>query len=271
MDRTWEDWVSLNSQSRFEPRSVKSVKHHLELDDGSVVWNEKRLNKRALIKADSSDIPTTEDREGYYGANHYNYWASGARDLAQILDYFDKKGGVAFDTTLDFGCASGRLTRHLHHSGKARKVMGCDINRKHVDWASHYLPRDIITFQNTSVPHLPLSDASVDLITSFSVFTHIEAFEDTWFMELDRILRPEGIVWITIHGDRTWREVEEGWPLYEALKTHPDYAEHKDLDVPPFERTIYRWISDTSYSSNVFYTYEFVQKRFGQFYLYPFR
>ena len=38
-------------------------------------------------------------------------------------------------------------------------------------------------FQNHSIPTLPLPDASIDLITAFSVFTHMEGMETAWLME----------------------------------------------------------------------------------------
>ena len=140
------------------------------------------------------------------------------------------------------------------------RVIGCDINRLHVDWVARNLPREIEIFQNTSIPYLPLPDESLDVVTAFSVFTHIETFDTAWLMEIKRVLRPGGIAWLTVHSDRTWREITPDWPLYGALKTHPEYIQLKGQDKIPQERTVFRWISDASYSANVFYTEEYLHR-----------
>ncbi len=66
----------------------------------------------------------------------------------------------------------------------------CDINRRHVDWCNLHLPRSIRVFQNTSLPLIPLPEGAVDLVSAFSVFSHIEAFDTTWLMEIRRVLAP---------------------------------------------------------------------------------
>jgi SAM-dependent methyltransferase len=50
-------------------------------------------------------------------------------------------------------------------------------------------------------PPLPFEDASFDLVYSISVFTHLdEEMQDAWLNELKRVLRPGGILIITVHG-----------------------------------------------------------------------
>jgi ubiquinone/menaquinone biosynthesis C-methylase UbiE len=56
---------------------------------------------------------------------------------------------------------------------------------------------------STTFPHLPFEDNSFDLIYAGSVFTHISDLEDTWLMELRRITRPRGYLYITIHDNHT--------------------------------------------------------------------
>lgn len=260
----WEDSVSINTQATFEPRAVGSAHDHLQMDDGTMQWDEAIVPRRQLLDADRSQIPEPRDREGYYGDNHFNYWASGARDLAQIAAFMNTHR-LAYDSVLDFGCASGRMVRHYHYSRLFGAVAGCDINRLHVDWCAHYLPSEIVPFQSTSMPTLPLADNSLTLITAFSVFTHIEAFEDAWLMEFRRILRPGGIAWITVHSDRTWREVNEHWPLYNAIKGFPEFASQNPRTAVPRDRMVFRWHEAKSYSANVFYSGQYIRRRFGQF------
>ncbi len=265
---TWEDMISLNSQSEIAPNALLPAAHYVSQDCGEVTWDRSRISLESALSADNAPLPTTEQREGYYGANHFNYWASGLRDYCQLLDWLDANS-IARGALLDIGCASGRLIRHVHGQADFNKVTGCDINRAHVDWMGLHLPSTICAFQNTSLPTLPLPDSSVDVITAFSVFTHIECFDTTWLMEFRRILRPGGIAWLTIHGDRTWRDIAPTWPLHAALTAHPDYPGYASSRVLPKERLVFRWLSERSYSANVFYRETYIRRVWGR--ILPFR
>lgn len=260
-DTNWEDMISINSRSEIRDENVGLARDHLDQDTGEVQWDRSRISLEAALAADTAVIPSTAQREGYYGPNHFNYWASGLRDYCQLLEWLEGNG-AKHDSLLDIGCATGRFIRHAHHN--FREVIGCDINRSHVDWVGRHLRRDIKIFQNTSVPTLPLPDNCIDVVTAFSVFTHIECFDTTWLMELRRVLRPGGVAWLTIHEERTWREIAPTWPLYAALMAHPDYLAAKDSPTLPNDRTVFRWHTDRSYSSNVFYTQKYIKEIWGR-------
>ncbi|RAO76975.1 hypothetical protein CA260_03445 [Dyella jiangningensis] len=260
-DITWEDMISINSRAETRGENVGIARDHLGQDTGEVPWDRSRIPLEAALEADTYPIPSTEQREGYYGPNHFNYWASGLRDYCQLMEWLERKG-ARHGSLLDIGCATGRLIRHANKDFP--EVIGCDINRAHVDWVGRNLRRDIKVFQNTSVPTLPLPDNSIDVVTAFSVFTHIECFDTTWLMELRRILRPGGIAWLTIHEERTWREMTPAWPIYGALIDHPDYVAAKDSPTLPNDRTVFRWHTERSYSSNVFYTQNYIKDIWGR-------
>jgi SAM-dependent methyltransferase len=233
----------------------------LHQDRGEVVWDRKRIPLEQALQRDGCPIPSTVQREGYYGDNHFNYWASGLRDYCQLLEWMELRN-VPRKTLLDLGCATGRFLRHAY--GDFAERIGCDINRKHVDWIGQHLGSDIKVFQNTSIPSLPLADESVDVVTAFSVFTHIECFDTAWLMELRRILRPNGIAWLTIHGERTWRDIEPSWPLHPVLTSHPDYEKYRGVRSLPADRLVFRWHAERSYSANVFLTDGYVQRTWGR-------
>ena len=52
---------------------------------------------------------------------------------------------------------------------------------------------------NTILPYLPFEDRYFDVIYAGSVFTHIDDFAQTWFLELRRVLRAGGTLYVTIH------------------------------------------------------------------------
>jgi SAM-dependent methyltransferase len=260
-DTTWEDMISINSRADTSMETVGRAVDFLHGDRGEVAWDRNRIPLDAALERDGFQIPSTAQREGYYGDNHFNYWASGLRDYCQLLEWMEPRN-VPHRTLLDMGCATGRFLRHAH--ADFTEVIGCDINRKHVDWIGQHLGSDVKVFQNTSVPSLPLADESVDVVTAFSVFTHIECFDTTWLMELRRILRPGGIAWLTIHGERTWREIEPSWPLHPVLTSHPDYAQYRDARSLPEDRLVFRWHAERSYSANVFYTDRYIRQTWGR-------
>ena len=263
---SWEDAISLRNSDPMIQHHLGPVSDYLDLDDGQVQWQTLTSETlEAIVERDKAPLPDTADREGYYGPNHFNYWASGFSDFRTMQNWFSDQH-VPLRDYLDMGCASGRVIRHAAAQTYNLNVFGCDINRQHVDWCNEFLPQGIEVFQNTSLPQIAMPDASLDLISAFSVFTHIEAYDTAWLMEIKRILRPGGVAWLTIHGDRTWHEVNPNWPLYAPLTTHPSYAKHKDSQEIPEKRLVYRWLSAASYSANVFYRYEYIYKHWGRFF-----
>ncbi|MEM7516868.1 MAG: hypothetical protein AAF368_08090, partial [Planctomycetota bacterium] len=101
---------------------------------------------------------------------------------------------------------------------------------------------------------------------AFSVFTHIEAFETAWLMELRRVLRPGGLAWVTVHTEKTWEDMTENWPLYKALKNHPKFKEMDPAAPLPSEREVFRWRAERSYSSNVFYSFDYLHRNWSRYF-----
>lgn len=259
----WENYICLNSGVEKSFSILKPAADYVDTDARTASWAS--LDYKQALQRDSYPLPETEDREGYYGPDHFSYWASGLLD-ARLLMETAQKYNVNPGCFLDLGCASGRVTRHTALEHPKMKTMGCDINRLHVEWCNSYLPESVVTFQNHSVPSLPLESNSVDIISAYSVFTHIEAMETTWLMELRRVLRPGGIAWVTLHTEGTLEEMTEDWPLWSPVMNHPDAAKLLDKDAQTFpgDRLVLRWLTSRSYSSNVFYKMDYIRKQWGR-------
>jgi SAM-dependent methyltransferase len=60
----------------------------------------------------------------------------------------------------------------------------------------------------TTFPHLPFEDNFFDLVYAGSVFTHIADLAESVALELRRILRPGGRLYITIHDEHTMELIE---------------------------------------------------------------
>jgi SAM-dependent methyltransferase len=104
---------------------------------------------------------------------------------------------------LDFGCGSGIMLRWLHDFAKAGGIWGVDISETHIYWCQTYLSPPFLFATSTSFPHLPFEDGYFDFIYAGSVFTHIADLSEMWLLELKRITRPGGKLYLTIHDEHT--------------------------------------------------------------------
>lgn len=257
----WENFIALNCEKDSILETLKPVCEYYEEECNVLDFDRKDIEN--AIKEDSYPLPKTENREGYSGENHYNYWFKGYRDYRMILDYV-KKYNINLKNYFDFGAASGRVVRHFSAQYKEDiNIYASDINRLHVDWINDFLDPKIIAFHSHSIPVLPFEDNSLDFITAFSVFSHIETFDTTWMMEFRRVLKPGGLLLVTIHSQNAWDVRNKSGGLTYALKNLPLFKKYKDVDILPRERMIFRWHNHMSYTANVFYKRSYIEKNWG--------
>lgn len=94
------------------------------------------------------------------------------------------------------------MIRHLPSViGNSCEYYGTDYNKESIDWCTKNLPE--ISFNcNSLEAKLPYSDNFFDVIYGISIFTHLsEQMHYDWFEELYRVLKPNGIMFLTTHGD----------------------------------------------------------------------
>lgn len=109
--------------------------------------------------------------------------------------------GVSMDDgadMLEFGCGAGRYLRHL--SQHAGSLVAIDYNPYLLAWTEANL-----SFARFAAcgPRPPLAepDDLFDVVYAVDVFTHLEdSAQVPWFDELARVLRPGGLMVITLHG-----------------------------------------------------------------------
>jgi SAM-dependent methyltransferase len=220
------------------------------------------------ISNDKYPLPATQDREGYMDSRHYEFWLSGLQDYLEIKHLLKKNAKIIGNDfrAFDFGCASGRVLRHFLCHEKHIELWATDLNSRHVEWVRKFLGPSVKVFQNSKLPHLPIEDKFFDLVYAFSVFTHIDTFELFWLSEIRRVLKRGGFAYITIHSEHTWNAMKPGWPIYDALLTHPEIT--PDILKRPMEgeRVVYRWYTRTSYAANVFHTIDYIRATWGRFF-----
>jgi SAM-dependent methyltransferase len=108
-----------------------------------------------------------------------------------------------FERILDFGCGCGRILRHWTWT-KTPHFYGTDLNPDLIHWCQHKLGKIAEFKLNGLEPPLDFPDEYFDLIYLISVFTHLsEAVQEEWMHEFSRVLKKNGLLLITVHGQ--WR------------------------------------------------------------------
>lgn len=101
---------------------------------------------------------------------------------------------------LDFGCGCGRVTRNWM-ALRGTDVFGSDTSEPAVEWCRRNLP--FASFElNGMAPPLAFETEQFDLVYALSVFTHLpEELQLLWMRELERVLRPGGLLLLSTHGE----------------------------------------------------------------------
>jgi SAM-dependent methyltransferase len=155
---------------------------------------------------------------------------TGAETAGWIRDILTRNGAAieGMGAVMDFGCGCGRVTRYL--KDLPGSVHGSDYNPHLVHWcAGHLAFGEFRT--NDAEPPLPYDDDSFDFLYSISIFTHLdEPLQVPWMRELARVVRPGGLLLITVMGeDRlrsipAWEHLREPFEAGELVVTKPERA-----------------------------------------------
>ena len=163
-----------------------------------------KASNQAFLKSNPEFCPPPADL-AFDAFNHVSwelYWNSGKRSAKAFCDLIKKEYDKPV-SVLEFGCGPARLIRHFHTEldEQLESLTGVDYNDRTITWCEENLKG--IKFElNKLSPPLPFPDESFDVVYHFSVFTHLsEDIQKAWVKELYRVLKPNGIMIPTTHGD----------------------------------------------------------------------
>ena len=128
--------------------------------------------------------------------------AEGLKDILRLLG----RPLSGFESALDLGCGCGRVLRWLADD-KGPRLHGSDISADAIEWDRAHLP--FAQFEvNGRQPPLPYPDGAFDLVVAISLVTHLaETLQVAWLEEIRRVLRPGGLLLISVQNEHTaaWR------------------------------------------------------------------
>lgn len=198
---------------------------------------------RTVSSGETSDIFLTS------GKNCVNKM----QDILGVSGFLFKPGV----RVLDFGCGAGRIIRWLDDAAEQCEVWGADLSADHIIWLQQHFSPPFKFVTVTAAPHLPFEDNYFDLIYCFSVFTHIDDLADAWLLELKRILKRGGRLYITIQDKHSLKQYKnQNWWLAELVRAYDRREMISDRDFLMF--TIGR-----GHLSHVFYDIDYLQHHWG--------
>lgn len=168
-----QDWVALNRTRIFEDESLR---RHV------------------------SPFPPEELMRNVSGLQSERDFAAHGTDIYSALMLSSPKPLTEYQAILDFGCGCGRLARMF--KGHPHRVAGCDIDARHVSWVNDNL--DFMDAKLSKVrPPIPYAKNEFDAVISISIFSHLnEKSQDQFLAELQRVCRPGGFLFLSVHGKR---------------------------------------------------------------------
>ncbi len=224
--------VKRGTVARIKALAYAHKGSYFQSQPGKNAYCIKRKDPAKLSADGRLPVPPEELWLGY-GPDVETYISSGKRHVTEMARILEADGFSLAGTerVLEFGCGAARMSRHLPEFAPNAQLWGVDLSAEHIRWCIENLTPVIHFATTTVVPHLPFGDGFFDLIFCGSVFTHIEDIQETWLLELGRILRPGGRLYVTIHDEDTVKLLDgefRGERLAKLMSEQPVYASNKD-------------------------------------------
>jgi SAM-dependent methyltransferase len=178
----------------------------------------------ATLGVSDHSIPLPPERLRYKvaGTNSAEWFAKSGQmsvqDLVRALAAIGRSL-EQFDDVFEWGCGCGRILRHLPPPNAPKRVYGNDIDEEAIAWVKENLPW-VETSRTDGMPPLPYPDNSFDLIYNHSVMTHLDAvYQDAWLAELCRVLKPGGIITLTVSGRNAFQMFLDTLPADSPMRS----------------------------------------------------
>jgi SAM-dependent methyltransferase len=164
----------------------------------------KNSKKNQQFRKEHPEVKLPPDYHIYesFQIDYEEYYLKSRESAEWVLGFLKKYKPLEKLTVLDWGCGPGRIIRHLPDFLDAEsRIFGTDYNEVSINWCKTNLPG--IDFNlNGLEADLPYDNDFFDFIYGISIFTHLsEKMHYEWIEELFRVMKPGGVLFLTMHGD----------------------------------------------------------------------
>jgi SAM-dependent methyltransferase len=165
-------------------------------------WKNRKSNNKFKKKNPNVKLPPDFYLYETFTMNYEKFYTNGIPTAEWLMNHLSEFKELKKISILDWGCGTGRIIRHLPSLlDKTNSFYGTDYNKKYVAWCSENL-EDIHFTDNNLLPPLDFKESFLDFIYGISIFTHLsEELHYSWMKELTRVLKPNGILLLTTHGE----------------------------------------------------------------------
>ena len=165
-------------------------------------FKNRKANKAFKLQHPELKLPPDYLMYESFGIHYDNYYNGGLKMAQWLTNHFKNHIELEDKAVLDWGCGPGRIIRHLPTViGHNCIFYGTDYNAASIAWCRSNLP-NIQFNKNDLTAHLPYENETMDVIYGISIFTHLsEQMHYDWFKELHRVLKPNGIMLLSLQGD----------------------------------------------------------------------
>jgi len=166
-----------------------------------ISWKNSKSNKEFLKQNPHLKLPPDYLMYESFQLDYKKYYEDSRQTAIWLKEYFEKYVKLQNKRILDWGCGPGRIIRHLPSViNNGCSFYGTDYNEQSIAWCSEHIP-EVHFNTNQLEAKLPYENDFFDVIYGISIFTHLsEAMHYNWFNELYRILKPDGILFLTTQG-----------------------------------------------------------------------
>jgi len=160
----------------------------------------------------------------------------------------------SFRNILDFGCGCGRTLTWLAKYAKSSQLHGTDIDTDAISWCKKNI-KFITCDVNSALPPLRYPSESFDLVYAISVFSHIkEDYQFRWLDELKRIIKPGGILLVSLQGRNIWGQFS------------PDYVERIEKEGFVFRQSGFWKTMFPEWYEDAFHAEKYVRDEFSKYF-----
>ena len=162
---------------------------------------------------------------------------------------------------LDYGCSAGRMIRHLKGVLGTTDVWGVDVASEHIYWNQLHLDPRFNFATVTTLPSLPFEDNYFGLVYAGSVFTHIDDLCDATLLELRRITKTGGLLYLTFLDDSTIEQYQKHSDneFYQLVLNSKFYREYEATKAVKF-------VFGRSLNSYVYFRTDFLRAKLSKWF-----